>query len=181
MKISSSMPVWTIWFAIAALLVLGGPALAQFTPPKPGPEHDKLKQLEGTWEAAIKMPEGDSKGTMTYKMDLGGFWLVGDYQGEFFGQKFQGRSFEGYDPTKKKYVAIWMESMSPAHMTMEGEFDKDQKVLTMTGDGPDHTGKIVKWKSVMEFKDKDTMVTTMTTIKDGKESPMMTITYKRKK
>ena len=77
-------------------------------PPKPGPEHERLKKMEGTWEASIKTPGGESKGTATYKMDLGGFWLLSNFKADFGGQPFEGRGADGYDPMKKKYVAGWL-------------------------------------------------------------------------
>jgi hypothetical protein len=145
---------------------------------KPAAELEHLKDLVGTWDATM---EG-GKGTMTYKMDLGGLWLVGDFQGEFGGGKFSGRGFDSYDQNKKKYVGLWVDSMSTYPMVMEGNYDAAKKVLTMTGEGPGHDGKITKWKSVNEIKDKDTMVFKMYTIgADGKETQAMTINYKRKK
>ena len=40
------------------------------------------------------------------------------------------------DPAKKKYINVWFDSMSTAPMIMEGTYDKDNKVLTTTGEGP---------------------------------------------
>ena len=56
--------------------------------PTPGPEHEHLKKLEGTWNAKIKMGDSESAATATYKMVCGGMWLMSDFQGEFDGQKF---------------------------------------------------------------------------------------------
>jgi Protein of unknown function (DUF1579) len=154
-------------------------ALAQ--PAKPGPEHEHLKQVEGTWEATVKFGEQESKGTMTYEMDLGGLWLTSKFEGEFGGQKFQGRGFDTYDAGKKKYVGVWIDSMSTKPMIMEGTYDKEAKTLTMTGEGPGMDGKPTKHKSVLEIKDKDTMVFTMSMPdKEGKDQVMLTINYKRK-
>jgi hypothetical protein len=164
----------------ASLLVVPG-AVAQ-EPPKPGPEHAQLKRVEGTWEASVKFEGGESKGTMTYKMELGGLWLVGDFKGDFQGQKFTGKGLDTYDPVKKKYISVWFDSMSTSPMTMEGTFDKDKEILTLTGEGPGMDGKMTKYKGVLEHKDDDTMIYTMSSPgKDGKEQTMMTITYKRKK
>jgi hypothetical protein len=64
----------------------------------------------------------------------------------------------------------------------EGEFDKDGKVQTMSGEGPGADGKLTKFKMTTEHKDKDTLVWTMYLPgPEGKEQPMMTITYKRRK
>src|SRR5262249_1249321 len=103
---------------VCAVIALVVPAVRAQPPgmPKPGPEHERLKKLEGTWDATVKTEQGESKGTMIYKMDLGGLWMVSDFKGEFGGQKFQGKGFDGYDPMKKKYVSVWVDSMSIAPM-----------------------------------------------------------------
>ena len=165
--------------AAGALLV---PATVAQEPVKPGPEHERLKKAEGTWEATIKMGDQESKGTMTYKMDLGGLWLIANFEGEFGGMKFNGKGFDTYDPAKKKYIGIWIDSMSTSPMMMEGTYDEKAKALTMIGEGPGMDGPKTKYKSVLENKDDNTMVMTMSTAgKDDKGQVMMTITYKRKK
>ena len=82
--------------ASVALLNLVLSARAQ-EPPKPGKEHDHLKRLVGTWDAETE----SGKGTMTYKMGLGGLWLIGDFEGEFGGMKFQGKFLDTYDPATR--------------------------------------------------------------------------------
>jgi hypothetical protein len=167
----------------AALLLYLPAALAQPPAPKPGPEHDFLKKMVGTWDATVKFSGGESKATATYKMDLGGLWLVTDFLGEFGGQKFQGKGLDGYDPIKKKYVSVWVDSMAASPMVSEGTLDKQGKVLTMIGEGPGMDGKPAKFKMVTEHKDEDTMIFSMSGVdKNGKEDQsMMTITYKRRK
>ena len=167
------------WIVIALL----APAVSAQPPmPKPGPEHERLKRLEGTWEATVRSEGGESKGTMTYKLELGGLWLVSHFKGDFGGQSFEGKGFDGYDPAKKKYVGVWVDTMSLAPLIMEGNFDKEGKVLTQIGEGPGMDGKMTKFKSVTEIKDPDTMVFTMSSPgRDGKEQTMLTISYKRKK
>ena len=175
----SRVRVFLVLCAAAALPVA---AVRAQEPPKPGPELEKLKALEGTWDAAVKFAGGESKGTMTFKMGLGGLWLTSNFEGEFAGQKFSGKGFESYDGAKKKYVNVWVDSMTTAPMIMEGAFDKDGKVMTYTGEGPGEDGKLTKMKTTTEMKDKDTMVFKMYNVgKDGKDAESMTITYKRKK
>jgi hypothetical protein len=160
-------------------LVLAPVGRAQ-EPAKPGPEHEIFKELVGTWEATVKFMGGESKGTMVYKMGPGDLWLNSKFEGDFGGQKFEGRGIDGYDPNKKKYVSVWVDSMSSSLMVSEGTYDKDTKTMTMEGEGPGMDGKPTKIKSVIQVKDKDTMVLTMYTVKDGKDQEMMTISYKRK-
>jgi hypothetical protein len=165
----------------AWVAVLFVPALRAQAPEKPGPELDALKELEGEWDATVKAGGMESKGTMAYKMGLGGRWLIGKFEGEMGGQKFEGRSLNSYDATKKKYVNVWVDSMSGAAMLSEGSYDKDTKTLTLVGEGPGQDGKPAKYKQTSQVKDKDTIAFTMSAVGDGKEQEVMTITFKRKK
>jgi hypothetical protein len=157
------------------------PAADPPAPPKPGPEHALLKQFEGEWEGTMKSPAGESKAMATYKLGYGGFWLTLDVKGEFGGQKFEGRGTTGYDPIKKKYVGTFIDSVGPSLAISEGTFDKEGKTLTETGEAPGPDGKTMKFKSVSEFKDKDTLIFTMYDVKEGKDQEFFKITYKRKK
>ena len=163
-------------FAAVALLAI--PSRAQ-EPAKPGPEHEMLKKWEGNWEVIMKMEGAETKGTSTYKMELGGLWLASSLDIELFGSKFTGKGLDTYDAKKKKFVSVWADSMSTSPMILEGTYDKETKKLTMSGmaDGPD--GKPQKHKTVTEWKDENTVVFEMY-IGDGKD-PMFTVTYKRKK
>jgi hypothetical protein len=164
--------------AVMVTALLTTPTFAQ-EPPKPGPEHEALKRKEGTWDSTMKAGGMEFKGTLTYKMELGGLWLVGSLESDLGGQRFQGKSLDTYDAKKQKYVTVWFDSMGTTPMTMEGTYDQDKKTLTMVGDGMGMDGKPAKWKSVSTFPDEDTINTSMY-VGDAKE-PMFTVTYKRKK
>ena len=155
---------WSFVVALAGIVV--APAVQAQEPPK---ELALLKKLEGTWEATMKAEGAESKGTMTYKMEVGGMWLVGNCEGDFGGMKFTGKGLDSYDPNKKKYISIWVDSMSTSPMNSEGTFDAATKTMTMNGEttGPD--GKPMKSKSVTQFKDDDTIVMTMY-MGDGKDA-----------
>jgi hypothetical protein len=161
---------------VAAVLVV--PAWSQEMP-KPGPEHLVLKAMVGTWESTMKFGGRETKGTMTYKMELGGMWLAGSLKSELFGTAFLGTSLDSYNPIKKKYVSIWVDSMSTAPVIMEGTFDKEKKTMSMAGEGPGMDGKTIKYKSLTKIPDTDTMEMTMY-MGDAKE-PAFSVTYKRKK
>ncbi len=164
---------------VCAVSVLLVPVARAQELPKPGPEHEHLKQMEGTWDVTV---EGGGKGTMTYKMGLGGLWLLSKFEGEFGGMKFEGRGMDTYDPTIKKYRGVWVDSMGTAPLVMQGDFDKNHKVLTMTGERPGPDGKPAKYKTVTTIKDKDTIQFALfITNANGKEQQMATMDYKRKK
>lgn len=172
--------------AIVASVLFTSFAFAQ-EPAKPGPEHDILKEMDGTWDAVMHMPGAPkdapaSKGTAVYKMEVGGLWLTSHFQGDFGGAKFEGRGIDGYDQAKKKYTGIWVDSMSSAPMIFEGSYDAKTKVLTMTSDYPGPDGKPAKYKTKSTSKDKDHHTFTMYLLDEaGKEQEMMTIEYTRKK
>ncbi|MCZ7640385.1 MAG: DUF1579 domain-containing protein [Verrucomicrobia bacterium] len=172
----------SVWGLVVPLLAAGGGVGLAQEMPGPGPEHEALKRHEGEWIATVKSPEGDSKGTMTLKMECGGLWLASDFRAEFGGMKFHGRGFDGYDPMKKKYVSVWVDSMSPRPLLLEGTMDAEKKTLTMYGEGPGPDGKPVKYKNVTRFPDADHQTFTMHVVDaDGQATPMLTIEYVRKK
>jgi hypothetical protein len=164
--------------ALIVAAMVAFPVMAQ-EPTRPGPEHGQLKKKEGVWETTMKFGEQASKGTATFKMELGGLWLVGSLESEMFGQKFSGRSMDSYDPMKKKYVSLWFDSMNTSPVIMEGTYDKEKKTLTLAGEGPGPNGPATKYKSVTDTPDDNTEVMTMY-MGDGKD-PAFVVTYKRKK
>jgi Protein of unknown function (DUF1579) len=166
--------------AAALVTLLAAPLFAQDMP-KPGPEHQKLHANAGTWDAAIDSMGQKSTGVSENKVTLGGFWLVDHFTGEFGGMKFEGRGFTGYDPIKGKYVGTWFDSMSPSMMVLEGSYDAAGKVLTMTGMGVGMDGKPAMHRMVTTHTGADTMEFEMfVTGADGKETPMMKISYTRR-
>lgn len=169
------------WLCVSVLaLALTAPAAVAQEGPKPGPEHDVLKKHVGTWDLTMKFGGMESKGTVVYKMEPGGLWLSSQLESELFGQKFWGKGLDTYDPTKKKYVGIWVDSMSTSPMVLEGTYDAAKKTLTMEGTGPGEDGKPTKYKSVTVMTDGDTINFTMY-IGGNEKEPAFTIVYKRKK
>src|SRR5262249_22096411 len=126
------------WLLVLAASLFGYGANAQPPAPKPPAEMAHLKALEGSWLRTVKMtgsPE-PSTGFMVYRGGLRGMWLTSQFQAVFGGQTFLGQGFDSYNPAKKKYVSVWMDSMETSPMVMEGDFDKDGKTMTMVGEGP---------------------------------------------
>jgi hypothetical protein len=168
------------------LSLVVGSAVAQEMP-KPGPEHEVLKLDVGTWDAVVEMlepgkPPTVSKGTETVTVMTGGLWTMTDFKSTIMNAPFQGHGQNGFDPSKKKYVSSWVDSMTTS-ITL-GEYTYDAKTKTMKGfmEGPDMTGKMMKMSQTTEWKDADTRVFSMSMPgPDGKDVPTMRITYKRRK
>jgi Protein of unknown function (DUF1579) len=184
------MRLATLFPAVALVVTVAGPVLAQEMPPppKPGPEHELLKMEAGTWDAVVEvMPPGappmQSKGVETSTVACGGLCLVTEFKGEMMpGQGFEGRGLTAYDPAKKKYVGSWTDSMSTGLGITESAYDPATKKSSGWMEAPDMTGKVSRMKSTGEYTDNDHRVFTMyATGPDGKESPTMRITYTRRK
>jgi hypothetical protein len=166
-------------FAGVSACFLASCVIAQ-EPPKPAEEMKHLEKMTGRWDCVIKMQGSESKGTADYRKALRGMWISGNFNGEIAGMPFQGRSFDGYDPLKKKYVGIWVDSMSPTPTIMEGTYDEGSKSMVMMGDGVGPDGRKTKMKGVTKMVDDNNMVFKMYVIADGgAENEMMTIEYKR--
>ena len=168
------------WFCAAALAVaLAVPSVQAQEGPKTGPEHEVLKKMEGNWDLTMKFGVMESRGTASYKMGVGGNWLISEVDLDLFGSKFYGHGMDAYDAATKKYVSYFFASMGGRPRAMEGIYDNDKKALTLTGEGPGMDEKPTKYRSVTELPDDNTIQFTMW-MGDGKD-PFLTITYKRKK
>ena len=181
-------------FAVAAtaLMLVAGAAVAQepgMPTPKPGPEHKLFHDDAGTWNATVELftapgaPPMVSKGVENNTVGCEGLCLISDFKGEMGpGQKFHGHGTSAWDPAKKKYVGTWTDSMSKGIAVGESTYDPATKTSTGWMEGPDMTGKVVKSKAVVQYKDPNTRVFTMYQVgPDGKEVPGMKITYSRQK
>ncbi len=160
--------------AAAARLTAQGPEV------KPGPEHEKLKQAEGTWDVTMKVKGLESKGTATFKMGMGGLWLLESFKADFGNMPFEGRGATSYDAGKKKYVNVWIDSVATVPMVSEGTYEEATKTLTFTGEMPGPGGKNMPVTMAMVAKDADTKVFTLNASMDGKQMEMLQITYKRR-
>lgn len=161
---------------LTTMIALCGLTSAQ-EPIKPGKEHAFLKELVGEWDITF---DGNLAGKSVYKMAHNDLWLESHVEMELPQGKFTGQGLDSYDPIKKKYTAIWVDSMSTSPIVMEGDLDAATKTLTMIGKGPDPEGKIVDYKMSTEYKDKDTHFFKMW-IGNLSGDPMMSANYKRKK
>jgi hypothetical protein len=174
--------------ALAAGVLLSTAAVAQDMPmPKPGPEHKVLEMDAGTWDATVEVfmpgaakPEV-SKGTETNTMGCSGLCLISDFKSTMMGTPFHGHGTTAWDPAKKKYVGSWTDSMSAGITIGETTYDTASKTATGWMEGPDMSGKVVKSKAVVQYKDANNRVMTMSMVgPDGKEIPTMKISYTRK-
>ena len=97
------------------------------------------------------------------------------------GKAFEGRGITGYDASKKKYVGTWVDGMTTALGLLEGTHDAAKKTTTFTYRSHEPTGEPVELKMVTVWKDDDTRVWTASVDVEGKDTPVIRISYKRRK
>jgi hypothetical protein len=166
------------------IVIVMGMGAAQAQVPGPTPEHAKLKKHVGKWEFVLKDAQNqESKGISETTEECGGMWYVSTFKTDFGGVPFQGRGLDGYDPAKKKYISVWVDSFTPAPMIFEGQFDEAGKVLTMICEGkaPD-SDTPATWRSTTKFVgDNEQVFEMFLKPKGADEMKMMVVTYKRVK
>jgi hypothetical protein len=187
-------PSVVVTSALSAIFMLTGGALAQDAPegmpslPQPGAKQAVLKNDVGVWDATVEMfmapdaPPFASTGVATNVMGCGGMCLIGEFQSEIMGQPFSGHVMTAYDAMKKKYVGMWVDSMSLGPSFSEVTYDPATKTMTGTTEGPDMSGQITQMVTRGEWKDADTRIESMYSQgPDGKDVLRMRISYKRRK
>ena len=165
--------------ALFLLMYLGSALYAQDAI-KPGKEHALLAESEGEWSVTIASPGGDMTGKCVYKMAHNGVWLTSQLEMKMPDGPFTGQGLDTFDPNKKKFVAVWVDSMSATPLILEGDRSPDGKKITMTGKGPAPDGSSVNYKTEMEYVSKDKHVFKMW-MGAPTGDPMMVATYERKK
>lgn len=169
------------FLAIVVSAAAGGVSFGQEFP-QPGPEHERLKELVGEWDAVMEMGGQKSKATAVYRPICGGMWIESDFEGNLGGMKFQGRGLSGYDLRKKRYVGVWVQSVESAPMVFEGDYDAEKKLMVMTGTSFSPEGEPQKFKTTTHTKDKDHFTFKMFMVQpDGGEELAFTIEYTRRK
>ncbi len=155
----------------------------------PGDAHKKLEPLVGTFDTSVRMwmdpskPPEDSAGTTVNSWVLGNRYVEQKYEGTFMGEPFSGVGYTGYDNVQKKYVGVWMDTLSTGMMESTGTADASGKSFTMKSTMWDPaTGKPNTLDTKMAVTDNDHFTFEMWAKgPDGKKMKMMEIKYTRKK
>jgi hypothetical protein len=151
--------------------------------PVPSEQHELLHKSIGHWTAAIDAGGEPMPGKMVVREGPGGFTVTSMFEADMGGMAFTGQGIDGYDPHKKKYVSVWIDSMAEAPLIMEGTWDEKSQTMTMHGDSVDmSTGKVARHKFVTKWVDADTMqFDIFAPGADGKDVRSMGIKYTRNK
>jgi hypothetical protein len=101
---------------------------------KPGPAHERLKELIGSYETTMRMGMGgDSKGSAEITWLAEGRWLQIRWTGAMMGQKTTGTTILGYDNFKERFVSVSVDTFQTCMNTASGLFDQKGDHLTLWG------------------------------------------------
>lgn len=130
-------------------------------------EHQWLTKFVGNWDVVSEGTTGEGeppirgKAVMKSSM-LGKLWIVNASDTEIAGTRMKSIQMIGYDPTKKKYVGIWADSIINHMWHYEGHVDESGKKIVLDAEGPSMQGDgtLAKYRDAFEFKDDDTIIAT---------------------
>ena len=151
---------------------------------KPGPAHQKLAGLAGTWNYTMTSYDDPKNpttttGTATSTMILDGRYLKDETTGSMMGMTFNGTGYTGYNNATKQYEATWIDNMSTGIMMGTGK-ESDPNMITMNWSYTDPvSGKTTKVKTVTKIVDANNHTFTWYNLDGGKEAKMMEIAYVR--
>ena len=112
---------------------------------KPNANHKLLGELTGTWNYVLKISMGPNKpavetdGIVVGKPIMDGRYYLADFavemlpgaDGKLQKANFKGKSIEGYDNVKRKFVSIWIDNGSIGPTTFEGTYDLASRSFTI--------------------------------------------------
>lgn len=105
----------------------------------PGPMHDHLNPLVGSWEMTVKhrmtpeLPWEES----TAHAERG--WILDDrfvketVKADFMGQPFHGIGYFGYDNVREEYCYMWIDNMGTGILTAPGSSSNGGKTISFEG------------------------------------------------
>ncbi len=180
---------------VLGLILASTTALSQQEQPKrdrvqpdlPGPIHNRLNELAGTWDVALRYQLGDKfhEGTSkcVAKSILGGRFLHLEYNSRFQGEPYTVIQVLGYDNTRKKFFELMIDNLHTSVMHNEGTVSNDGNVTSSTGESVDpQTGKPYKLHTVYTITDRDHFTLEWFHVDDaGKEEKVVTLSHTRTK
>ena len=142
-----------------------------------------LAEDVGVWDGEAEIRTGPGappmrhKAMTTYRL-VGGRWLTLDYKAD---SGFEGHGVYGWDPTKRKYAGIWVDSMQTTIARGEGTWDPATRTATYTFETMGPNG-IVRYRETIERPDRDTRIyRNLMPGRDGTEFEMIHVVHKRRK
>jgi len=154
---------------------------------RPSPSHQLLDLFVGTWNVTFSSKDDkgtvvDSKGISKTSWILGKRFLREDFEGEVFGDRFQGMGLMGYDNGARRFTSVWIDSQSTTMAVSYGKYFEEANRFEFEGEVYDPTlGAMKKVRSQLQMRSSNEYVFTMfNTGAGGRETEFLTISYRRR-
>lgn len=153
----------------------------------PGPHHQLLDRLAGSWETTTRywmkagLEPAEAKGTCLRRWILGGRFLMEELEGGNLALPFRGVALFGYDAFEEKYTSAWVDTMNTAITTNLGTYDPTGDAVTFAGVYKDPwTGSRKPERGVLRFQSPQQHTLELFVQEPGgDEFKMLEITYSR--
>ncbi len=157
---------------------------AEMKSTEPQEEHRWLQQLLGDWtfrgEAVMEpgKPGDRFEGNESVRA-LGDLWTIAEGQGEMCGGMAKTVMILGFNPQSRRFVGTFVASMMTHLWVYKGELLGN--TLTLETEGPDHAGKMVKFRDIIEVQSPDHRTLSSHMLgEDGEWRKIMEATYLRR-
>ena len=131
---------------------------------RPSANHNLLGELAGTWNYVLKISMGpnrppvETNGVVVRQPIMGGRYFLADFDvemlpgadGKLEKANFKGKSIEGYDNVKKKFISIWIDNASTGPTIFEGSYDPASRTFTYAGETEPKPGQKTKVREVIK-------------------------------
>jgi hypothetical protein len=131
----------------------------------PGPEHERLSSLAGTWDVRMRwMASPDSaveiEGVMRNRMILGGRFLVSEMESpsQLFGMPVASMTVYGFDRRSGHYTVVGYDTFGTYYVTASGTWDAARDAIVMSGTETDpRTGRSEVYDMVLQPRGADAL------------------------
>jgi hypothetical protein len=152
----------------------------------PGPPHEALRQLSGTWTAKAEPKVGDapveeSEATAKISMMLDGRFMREEYKGVMMGMPFTSYKLLGYNNGSNKYEGVWTYTLGTNMMTLSGTSEDGGSTITCDSTFDNEMGVGETVTITYKIVDPDHFTVTMggAEMPDGSAGSEMEIVYTR--
>lgn len=102
---------------------------------QPGPEHERLEALVGTWDVTFRspMPEMTFTATAENRMILGGRFLASEVSGTVNGMPAEALTIMGFDRGPGVYTAVGFDTFGTFYVTGAGPWNEAERRAALAG------------------------------------------------
>ena len=160
---------------------------------KPNSNHKLLAELAGTWNYKLRIRMSadnwlETDGVVVRQPIMGGRYLLADFDvpmlpgasGQLEKRDFKGKSIEGYDNVKQKFVSVWIDNASTGPTIFEGTYDPVSRTFTYASETEPEPGKKTKVRELIKVTDADHYSLEWFEEHGGREIKTIEIFYTRK-